>query len=460
MADVPGASGSGRASAAGGAQLAAKAVVAALALMAAVWIVGRPWYEAMQGGVRADLRALRDADASERMNAAMALGYAGVDEAPEVIAALVAALGDAEPHVRETALLSIGRIAETIAADPRARATHFAPGAPGDPIRSATAGALTAFDDPDPNVRRAAARTLATLGRRTGVAPPPRLVAALDDPSPAVQAAAVSAVPSFAGGSDLAIPAYFRLIERSEDAPGSNGVGPGLRPSRAAVPDLVARLKGPDARSRVAAAAILGGMKADASAAIPELLAAFESSPATDDATDAFSTRGNLTNAASLALASLAPGTPKCGEVVAALAEALRSERAHKRAAAATALEWMGSDAAAAIPALISAMREAAAKEVFSYDGVAAVQALGRIAPGRAQAPAAVAALTEALRSDSQGLRIAAAQALEPFGPQAASAIPDLKRLRADADPFVGEAAARTLSAVEAPQLRRPNDPS
>ncbi|WP_165250138.1 HEAT repeat domain-containing protein [Paludisphaera soli] len=451
MLDVPDAWDSGRVQAAGGFQLAAKVVVAALALGAAYWIVGRPWYEAMQGGARAEIQALRDADATARQNAAAALGNVPVDEAGMALAALAGTLDDPEPHVRELAVQSIGRITDTIAADPLARVEHLSPDLPSDGLQAARAGALQAFDDPDLAVRLAAVRTLAILGRRTGSAPPPRLVAALDDPSPDVQAAAVAAVPSFSGGSDLAIPAYFRLVERDDGLLGAAGAGPGLRPSRAAVPDLVARLKGPDSRSRVAAAAILGGMGADASEAIPELLAAFASSPATDDATDAFSTKGNLTNASSQALTRLAPGTSSSGEVVAALAAALRSDRAHMRAAAATALESMGSDAEAAVPALITAIREAAAKEDFSYDGTAAVQALGRIAPGRAEAPAAVAALTEALRSDAQGLRIAAAQALEPFGPQAAPAIPDLQRLQADADPYIQEAATRTLSAVEAP---------
>jgi HEAT repeat protein len=419
----------------------------------------------MRGGVRAEVWALRDSDATARKNAATALGNVRVDEAPEALAALGGALDDPEPHVRELAVQSIGRIAETIAADPRARAEFFAPtsqegywtragDAASDPFRAAAAGVLAAFDDPEPAVRLAATQVLSTLGRRTGAQTPPRLVAALDDPSPDVQTAAVAAAGSFPGGSDLAIPAYFRWVERDEGGRGSHGAGVfGLSPSRAAVPVLVARLKGSDARSRVAAASLLGNLGADASEAIPSLLAAFESSPVSEAATSPVFLHpvDDLATVASQALARIAPGTPSCGEVVAALAAALHSERASMRAAAASALERMGDDAKAAVPALASAMKAAAAKEEPSYDGWVIAEALGRVAPGCDDAPAAVAALIEALRAGPQMIRIRAAEALAQFGPKAAPAIPDLRRLQADADPFIQEAVERTLSVVETP---------
>ena len=130
------------------------------------------------------------------------------------------------------------------------------------------------------------------------------------------------------------------------------------------------------------------------------------------------------------ALGKIAPGGPSAGEVVQALTEVLRAGHPYRRVAAAHALGEFGPAAVAAVPALISVVRENAATKAGFGDGASAAAALGRIAPGTPLADEAVTSLTEALEAKSEHTRDQAIEALMLFGPKAAVAIPRIRAPR------------------------------
>jgi HEAT repeat protein len=117
-----------------------------------------------------------------------------------------------------------------------------------------------------------------------------------------------------------------------------------------------------------------------------------------------------------------------------------------------------GPEARAAIPALLATASE---KRGDSVDTVPilqepdhlAIQALGRIAPNSESAGEVIAALNDLLQAEVPQTWNAAVDALERFGPAAASAIPELvrglrKSIAAD-NPFLdGNRAARVLGRI------------
>ena len=104
------------------------------------------------------------------------------------------------------------------------------------------------------------------------------------------------------------------------------------------------------------------------------------------------------------------------------------------RVSAASALEWIGSAAAAAVPALAAALE----------DGLrsSAANALRKIGPAAA---AAIPALVAALKDDHFHMRSSAACALGRIGPEAAAAVPGLVASLKDEDAGVRRSAAFAL---------------
>ena len=133
----------------------------------------------------------------------------------------------------------------------------------------------------------------------------------------------------------------------------------------------------------------------------------------------------------------------------------MRAGHPYRRVAAAHALGQYGPAAVAAVPALISVLRENAATKAGFGDAASAAAALGRIAPGTPLADEAVTSLTEALEAKSEHTRDQAIEALLLFGPKAALAIPRIRALVNDPNEWVRSVAARALAKLGAPVIVR-----
>jgi HEAT repeat protein len=138
--------------------------------------------------------------------------------------------------------------------------------------------------------------------------------------------------------------------------------------------------------------------------------------------------------------------------VLPALIPALRSPDGRLRIAACEILGEFGTGAAAIAPDLIRTMREPATNVPWGDPRKHAAQSLGRIAPRTTLAAEAIEALIEGLAANEIDLKIAALEALRPFGSAAAPAVPALLRLMDDAksrkDDWVLVLTAETLALV------------
>ena len=210
---------------------AVKNLVAIVASLAAIAWAGMSLRERVQPQARW-ARMLRSGNAEDRQNAAMAFGNLAEKGGGAPVEALTAALADDDATVRQATLVSLGRIAQTLAE------------AESGP---AFAALVSGLKDRDPNVRLLAAMGLKRL---TDAPPPPALLAALEsDDSPTVRAESARALVGYRGSSDATIRAMIRglgqadLVARAgvlrhagdDDARPRVGSGPG-RPSRHARP--------------------------------------------------------------------------------------------------------------------------------------------------------------------------------------------------------------------------------
>src|SRR5262249_48247633 len=164
-------------------------------------------------------------------------------------------------------------------------------------------------------------------------------------------------------------------------------------------------------------------------------------------------------------LGRISPGTARAGEVVAALAEAVRSEGLGRRQAATEALVEFGPAAEPAIPALVEVVREALGEKnaaarfdvlslygygfgmeaaagalamvalgtrpagYVSWDVQVAARDLAKIAPGTRSANVVIETLTEVVRFRRLLQRTWAVEALGAFGPAAEPAVPSIVQL-------------------------------
>jgi HEAT repeat protein len=129
---------------------------------------------------------------------------------------------------------------------------------------------------------------------------------------------------------------------------------------------------------------------------------------------------------------------PYEGKSVSELEEMLRSPDEARQLQGAFGLSRQGADAAPALPALRQALQSDKAPV-----RQAAAQALGKI--GNAEA---VPDLVAALRDSHWPVRRQAAVALGELGPAARAARPDLEKLRRDPDPLVRKAAQDALHQI------------
>jgi HEAT repeat protein len=442
-------------------RLRALAVVLAAAVVA-LWIQWG-WFRP----VNHMIRALRSEDSAARLAAAVALGRAAPEDAPAAIPALVDALGDAEAQVGAEAAESLGSLGAVAMVDPGARGS----------IRVAVAALSRAVADRRAEVRAAAAGALGQIAGRVppGGDPPfdpgpvaDALAGAMGDPSAQVRAVASKSLSVLAVKTAIAPPAGLLAAlgpagpaDRREEA---LAVLPAFRDHLGEViPRLVDALSDRDPSVRYRAAVVLGEAGAAAQAAIPALIAVLGEpvdprpaapalSPTTRPQDQIARDRWDPACAAARALARIAPaaGATAAQEAVAALTGALRSGQDLRRNAAAEGLFLLGKGAAAATPALSSALTESVATEGDGRGANSwAARALGLAAPGTAAEAAAIAALTRGLDSSAQGTRAYSADSLARFGRPAASALPRLRALRGDPDRFVAAMARSAVARLE-----------
>jgi len=299
-----------------------------------------------------------------------------------VIAALTEALGDRDAKVRGAAIFALA--ADTsISGPPKALAAGLADESAEN--REATVMALARFPrgldpwitpllriaehDDDRSVRRATVGVLIGLNGTSTITPAavPALTAGLGSGDPQIRTLSASILSRLGTGAEAAIPALLRVFAGPIDGEGAGFADEGraaealnaadtlgfIAPGTASAKQVVtaftevARL-GKGLRQAKAAWA-LGAFGQDAAPAIPALIQmAREAGPDHDS---------DNVQAAAWALGRIAPGTPAADEVVAALADVLRSDRASSRVAAIEALRQFGPKAAVGIPRL-RALRE------------------------------------------------------------------------------------------------------
>jgi HEAT repeat protein len=334
------------------------------------------------------LQRLQSAEASERWRAAGNLHVVNHrDEIEPAIAALVRALNDEDPQVKDTSARSLGALVRRLRI-PSSSDVIVEP----ELVRKITERATTALakslSDPAQNVRVGAAVGIGMLStqpssassgggmaspmkkagaettntpswkpprdlaeslrtgekkwnRETAQAyfgyiaspPPPALVAALQDPSADVRAQAVRSLENYPLDLDSAIPALLSMLEK-DDAEVRSIAADVLRkawPTAVVVPNLAAALKSGDANVRAPAVLLLGRIGPDASSAVPALLEILiETLESNDDA---------LVTGAAKALAKFgreaAPAVPK----LRALKDRGKSESSEAAAAALEVIE-------------------------------------------------------------------------------------------------------------------------
>jgi HEAT repeat protein len=380
------------------------------------------------------IAALEDDDNQVSATAARSLGSAWLTasqtpaEAPLARAAaeaLTRALADRRAEVRAEAVLALGLIAQAWAGGT----------APPCDFPAVAVALSEAIAEPSDRVRTEAVQALASIGSKAPVPPPPALVAALGrDRSADLRAAAATALGGFRTGIKSALPALIGAL-RDDDAKvrcraaiALGWIGPAAAP---AIPALIATLKGP-APPRPVTPRPAGGLQ----------LIGLGRGEATPDAWDPG-------EAAARALGSIAAGAGQAerDQAIAALAEALQSDYAWRRGAAAEGLMTIGAPASAATPALIAFLKEGAQKDLGNDSWAA--RALGVVAPGSGSAEEAVAALIAALDAKSDGTRGWSADSLGRFGPAAAAAVPRLRILEKGSDRTISSKAAAARKRIE-----------
>ena len=406
------------------------------------WPVLHEWLErgrTQMRRVQRQLLHLAAPETEDRRRAVEALGEIG-PVSPEVVPALLNALGDTAEDVRAAtakALGSIGPVSPEVvpallnalgdAAEDVRAATAKALGEIGPAVTEAVPKLLAALDDAEMDVRWAAAQALGNIGPAAAEAVPRLLVAlsASQSESRTWAATALAGIgPSVPGVMPALISALgdAEMDVRAVTAEAIGNIGPA---AVEAVPALITALGDAEAYVRGGAAAAFGRIGPAATEAVPALLATLGDADA------------GVRRATAEALGNIGPAAAKA---VLTLSTALRDNEWTVRLATAETLGRIGPAAAGAVPALITALN---APEL--YIRAATAETLGRIGPAAAEA---VPALITALGDADRGVRAVAAKALGEIGPAAAEAVPALMATLGDAEEVVRAAAATALGRI------------
>jgi len=368
----------------------ARLVTGVLALLAAgvgVVLAVPVWRSGLLGRIRGEpfaegwpvshwVDALRAGNDADRAHAAHVLGESGTD-APGVVPALAGATKDENPVVRRHAVAALARFG----ANP-----------------DAVAALLGALKDGERPVRQEAARPLAQVRPLPSEAVRPLLEAVQSDHDPFIRVFSITAL-GHAG--DRATDAISTLIEVLKEQAGGGPADPSAAAMQAlaeigstARPALIAALDSRDARTRAAAAGLLGGM-------------------------------GPVPPAVLDALEQLLKDPDRAGQVQAA-----------------TALWKLDRRVRTTLPVLIEGVADQ--NPLLRSQAVEAIAAMGP------EAAPAVPALVVVLRDENFMTRRAAAAALGRIGPAAREALPALRAVLQDEEPDVRRQAAESLKAIEA----------
>lgn len=393
-----------------------------------MWDQGHPLLAAARG--------LHAGDPARRTEAVHAVKDMGFGKPSESIRLLIPAAADAEPGVRAAAVESLGILG----------ANAMGLGIDAEDVRAAASALLGLTADPDRGVRAAVMTSLSLIGSgATSPRPEGRNPAAAKKRAagPVVDAEAVAA--ALTAGLD------------SPDEPVRQAALAGLgamapRLPGAAPPGLVRALDDDSGVIRTAAAAALGRYRKGLDPAIPALLRHLEDQ------------QPSVCAACAEAFRRIRPPAVSPASAPAVLA-ALRVRDHAARASLVTLIGRLGSDPGAAVPALITVLREPIDSDAriadrtdsddAQYAGPAheAARALSLIARGTPRAGEAMAALLAVVRSGPAQRKPSAASALGGFGPAAVSAVPDLIGLlkEAAASPVpvqIGASAADALGKI------------
>jgi len=328
---------------------------------------GRPishWVDTLQTG-----------NDSDRAHAAHVLGESGAD-APGVVTALAGALKDENPVVRRNAATALARF-----------------GAHPDAVTAL----LGALKDSERTVRQEAARSLAQVRPLPSEAVRPLLETVQGDRDPFIRVFSITAIGHAGDQAAEAVPTLIDILkERAGGGPADPSaaaaqalaeIGPAARPA------LISALDSKDARTRAAAAQLLGGM-----------------GPVPPSALDA-------------------------------LERMLKDQDRVARVQAARALWKLDRRVTTTLPILIEAVADR-----DSLIRSLTVDALAAMGP---EAGPAVPALVPVLRDENYMTRRSAAAALGKIGPAAREAIPALRAALQDEEPEVRRQAEESLKAIE-----------
>lgn len=201
-----------------------------------------------------------------------------------------------------------------------------------------------------------------------------------------------------------------------------------------AVSVLVEALNDSDVNVRKNAAFALGSMGSDGVEAVPTLLSTLKDSSS--------EVRMNV----AVALRNITPASPAVqAQAIEELTAALQHEEATVRQGAAFGLGILGPVAHAAIPDLITTLKDS--DEQVSLKAAIALKRMGQ---------PAVAALTEALNHPDMQVRAKAAFAL---GKIKASIVPDMTAALQNTERQIRQTAAQSLEKLSSPQLHLANRP-
>jgi HEAT repeat protein len=417
------------------------------------------------------IQALGDSDAKVRAAAARSLSVMSsysvrasgdVNLARSVADALVAALDDAAPSVRVEAVRGLinltfgGSVSRKGGGRKGASAADTAP----IDLKKLSGIVVGKFDDPDAEVRLEAMRGLGALAPSLAGDPPKTLFVAMENGPAASRAVAITTLSRFKQGLDPIVPGLTRMLEKDESAEVREacahalGQIQGSALTAAAVPDLVAALRSPDANARFQLVSLLARLdQAARRAAIPAFIAALKEPVDTDRPAPGGPMRSftGPVFVAAAALGKSAPGTPSAKEVITTLTLLVQSGQSPRAAAAARALGQFGKEADTAIPAVAKALNATLPSKEQNRDGAALAETLSKIGIETASASEAASALVEALGAQSDLTREAAIKALSDLGAKhAAVATPQIRALeKNDPSDKVRSAAKSFLEATK-----------
>jgi len=371
-------------------QTGVRALIVLVACSGVLLWAGRTVWESQHPAFVAAL-GLRASKPSERISAIRELASVDPQESTLAIPPLMARLRDTDAEVRVAAANALGVLG----------GNTFKIGSGGNEARAAVSVLLESLNDRETAVRIAAADALSLI---VGCDP--------------------------VGGIDLKPPHAAFMVMLGDRDPDIRGaalralgvVGPKV--SLDPPPALIAALEDESVDNRAAAVDALANFTRGLHRSLPSLLRSLERA------------RPEVRKGHINLLDRVRP--PKfSAEVVPAFIMALESRHREVRYLAASRLGFFGNKASAAIPALITVLRQPidpgsdgpgkATEPLDSREpSFAAASALSVCAPGSEWSREVVAALVDILRSGGREQRGSAAMALCEFGPDAEVAIPDL----------------------------------